>query len=130
MGIGHGDEVITTPFTFFATGGSIHRVGAKPVFVDIDPVTYNLDVSKIESKITNKTKAIMPVHLFGQLADMKPILELAKKHNLYVIEDAAQAIGAKQTIDGETHSAGSMGSVGCFSFFPSKNLVVVAMAEW
>ena len=122
MGIGHGDEVITTPFTFFATGGSIHRVGAKPVFVDIDPVTYNLDVSKIESKITNKTKAIMPVHLFGQLADMKPILELAKKHNLYVIEDAAQAIGAKQTIDGETHSAGSMGSVGCFSFFPSKNL--------
>jgi len=122
MGIGHGDEVITTPFTFFATAGSIHRVGAKPVFVDIDPVTYNLDVSKIESKITNKTKAIMPVHLFGQLADMTPILNLAKAHDLYVIEDAAQAIGAKQTIDGETHSAGSMGSVGCFSFFPSKNL--------
>ena len=122
MGIGHGDEVITTPFTFFATAGSIHRVGATPVFVDIDPETYNLDVSQIESKITNKTKAIMPVHLFGQLADMAPILNLAKTHDLYVIEDAAQAIGAKQTIDGVTHSAGSLGSVGCFSFFPSKNL--------
>ena len=122
MGIGHGDEVITTPFTFFATGGSIHRVGAKPVFVDIDPDTYNLDVSQIESKITSKTKAIMPVQLFGQLADMTKILEIANSHNLYVIEDAAQAIGAKQTIDGVTHSAGSLGSVGCFSFFPSKNL--------
>jgi len=122
MGIGHGDEVITTPFTFFATGGSIHRVGAKPVFVDIDPDTYNLDVSQIESKITSKTKAIMPVHLFGQVADMSKILEVANAHKLYVIEDAAQAIGAKQTIDGVTHSAGTLGSVGCFSFFPSKNL--------
>ncbi|MGC6367733.1 MAG: DegT/DnrJ/EryC1/StrS family aminotransferase [Candidatus Marinamargulisbacteria bacterium] len=122
MGIGYGDEVITTPFTFFATGGSIHRVGAKPVFVDIDPETYNIDVNQIESKITDKTKAIMPVHLFGQVADMKQINEIAKVHNLFVIEDAAQAIGAKQTIDGKTHSAGSMGSVGCFSFFPSKNL--------
>jgi len=122
MGIGNGDEVITTPFTFFATAGSIHRVGAKPVFVDIDPETYNLDVSQIESKITTKTKAIMPVHLFGQMADMSPILELASKHNLYVIEDAAQAIGAKQTIDGVTYQSGTLGSVGCFSFFPSKNL--------
>ena len=122
MGIGHGDEVITTPFTFFATAGSIHRVGARPVFVDIDPETYNLDVSQIESKITNKTKAIMPVHLFGQMADMNAINQIAKAHNLYVIEDAAQAIGAKQTIDGVTRLAGSLGSVGCFSFFPSKNL--------
>ncbi len=122
MGIGHGDEVITSPFTFFSTAGSIHRVGAKPIFVDIDPETYNIDVNQIEAKITSKTKAIMPVHLFGQVADMKEIMELAKAHNLYVIEDAAQAIGAKQTIDGQTHSAGSLGSVGCFSFFPSKNL--------
>ncbi len=122
MGIGHGDEVITTPFTFFATGGSIHRVGATPVFVDIDPETYNLDVTQIESKITNKTKAIMPVHLFGQLADMTPIMDIAKVHNLYVIEDAAQAIGAKQLFNGEEKSAGSIGTVGCFSFFPSKNL--------
>ncbi len=122
MGIGHGDEVITSPFTFFATGGSIHRVGATPVFVDIDPETYNMDVSQIESKITSKTKAIMPVHLFGQCADMKSIMDIANAHNLYVIEDAAQAIGAKQTIDGIEKSAGSMGSVGCFSFFPSKNL--------
>ncbi|MGA0242446.1 MAG: DegT/DnrJ/EryC1/StrS family aminotransferase [Candidatus Marinamargulisbacteria bacterium] len=122
LGIGPGDEVITTPFTFFATGGSIHRVGATPVFVDIDPVTYNLDVTQIESKLTQKTKAIMPVHLFGQVADMAPIMALAKAHNLAVIEDAAQAIGAKQTIDGQTHHAGTMGTVGCFSFFPSKNL--------
>lgn len=122
MGIGHGDEVITSPFTFFATGGSIHRVGATPVFIDIDPETYNIDPSKIEEKITDKTKAIMPVHLFGQVADMKPILDIAKAHNLYVIEDAAQAIGAKQTIDGVEKSAGAFGSVGCFSFFPSKNL--------
>ncbi len=122
MGIGHGDEVITTPFTFFATAGSIHRVGAKPVFVDIDPDTYNLNVDQIESKITPNTKAIMPVHLFGQMADMAPIMALAKAHNLYVIEDAAQAIGAKQQVNGEWQSAGTLGDVGCFSFFPSKNL--------
>ena len=122
MGIGHGDEVITTPFTFFSTGGSIHRVGAKPIFVDIDPVSYNIDINQIEAKINSKTKAIMPVHLFGQVAQMKEIKALADAHNLYVIEDAAQAIGAKQTIDGTTYSAGSLGTVGCFSFFPSKNL--------
>lgn len=122
MGIGHGDEVITTPFTFFATAGSIHRVGAKPVFVDIDPVTYNLNVDQIEEKITPNTKAIMPVHLFGQMANMTTIMALANAHDLYVIEDAAQAIGAKQHVNGEWQSAGTLGSVGCFSFFPSKNL--------
>ncbi|MEK9726809.1 MAG: DegT/DnrJ/EryC1/StrS family aminotransferase [Candidatus Margulisiibacteriota bacterium] len=122
MGIGHGDEVITSPFTFFSTAGSIHRVGATPVFIDIEPESFNLDVSKIEAKITNKTKAIMPVHLFGQMADMSAINQIAKAHNLFVIEDAAQAIGAKQTIAGKTYSAGSLGDVGCFSFFPSKNL--------
>jgi dTDP-4-amino-4,6-dideoxygalactose transaminase len=122
MGIGQGDEVITTPFTFFATAGSIHRVGAKPVFVDIDPQTFNLDANQIESKITPNTKAIMPVHLFGQMADMEQIMAIAKAHNLMVIEDAAQALGAKQRVNGEWHSAGTLGDVGCFSFFPSKNL--------
>jgi len=118
-----GDEVITTPFTFFATTGSIHRVGAKPVFADIDPDTFNIDPSQIEAKITDKTKAIMPVHLFGQMADMDPILEIAKKHNLHVIEDSAQSIGSKYTSkDGKTYQAGSMGTIGCYSFFPSKNL--------
>lgn len=113
-----GDEVITTPFTFFATMGSIARVGATPVFVDIDPDTFNIDVSKIEEKITDKTKAIMPVHLFGQMAEMDPIMALAEKHGLAVIEDAAQAIGSGY----KGKRAGSIGTVGCFSFFPSKNL--------
>ena len=113
-----GDEVITTPFTFFATAGCIWRVGAKPVFVDIDLQTYNIDVNKIEKAITKKTKAIMPVHLFGQIADMDPIMEIAKRHNLFVIEDAAQSIGASY----KGKKAGSIGTVGCFSFFPSKNL--------
>jgi dTDP-4-amino-4,6-dideoxygalactose transaminase len=111
-------EVITTPYTFFATAGSIWRVGARPVFVDIDPVTYNIDPAQIEAAITENTKAIMPVHLFGQCADMDPILALAAKHDLAVIEDAAQAIGAKY----KGKPAGSMGTTGCFSFFPSKNL--------
>jgi len=118
LGIGQGDEVITTPYTFFATAGSIWRVGAKPVFVDIEPETFNLDPTKIEAAITDKTKAIIPVHLFGQIAEMDPIVEVARKHDLYIIEDAAQAIGA--TYKGR--KAGSIGTVGCFSFFPSKNL--------
>ena len=118
LDISNGDEVITTPFTFFATAGAIQRVGATPVFVDIDPKTYNIDPKKIEEKITEKTKAIMPVHLFGQMADMDPIMELAKKYSLYVIEDAAQAIGSEY----KGKRAGSIGTTGCFSFFPSKNL--------
>jgi len=117
-GVGDGAEVITTPYTFFATGGSISRSGAKPVFVDIDAATYNLDPGKIESAITDRTKAIMPVHLYGQCADMDPINEIAKKHGLIVIEDAAQAIGAEY----KGRRAGSLGDIGCFSFFPSKNL--------
>ncbi|MBN1787175.1 MAG: DegT/DnrJ/EryC1/StrS family aminotransferase [Sedimentisphaerales bacterium] len=118
LGIGSGDEVITTPFTFFATTGCIARVCAKPVFVDIDPKTYNINPELIEQAITEKTKAIMPVHLYGQMADMDPIMEIAAKHNLYVIEDAAQSISS--TYKGK--KAGSVGSCGCFSFFPSKNL--------
>jgi dTDP-4-amino-4,6-dideoxygalactose transaminase len=116
--IGSGDEVITTPYTFFATAGSIARLGARPVFVDIDPATYNLAVDQIESKITAKTRAILPVHLYGQMADMEPIMALADKHRLIVIEDAAQAIGAED----KDRRAGSIGQYGCFSFFPSKNL--------
>jgi dTDP-4-amino-4,6-dideoxygalactose transaminase len=118
LDIGYGDEVITTPFTFFATAGCIYRVGAKPVFVDIDPKTYNINADLIEEKITDKTKAIIPVHLFGQTAEMDKINEIAKKYNLYVIEDAAQAIGSEY----KNKRAGSIGDVGCFSFFPSKNL--------
>ena len=116
--IGPGDEVITTPYSFFATAASIWRIGARPVFVDIDPVTYNVDPSLIEEKITPKTRAIIPVHLYGQCADMDPICEIADRHNLVVIEDAAQAIGAEY----KGRRAGSMGHYGCFSFFPSKNL--------
>ncbi|NOX88055.1 MAG: DegT/DnrJ/EryC1/StrS family aminotransferase [Calditrichaeota bacterium] len=114
-----GDEVITTAYSFFATAGSIARLHAKPVFVDIDPVTFNIDPAKIEEKITDKTRAIIPVHLYGQMADMDPIMEIARKYNLYVIEDAAQAIGSEYK-DGRR--AGSVGHIGCFSFFPSKNL--------
>ncbi len=117
-GVKAGDEVITTPFTFFATAGAIARVGAKPVFVDIDPVTFNIDASKIEEKITPRTKAIIPVHLFGQMAEMEPIMTIAGAHGLIVIEDAAQAIGAEY----KGRRAGSVGDYGCFSFFPSKNL--------
>ncbi|MFT5171735.1 MAG: dTDP-4-amino-4,6-dideoxygalactose transaminase [Candidatus Marinamargulisbacteria bacterium] len=118
LDIGPGDEVITSPFTFFATLGSITRVGATPVFVDIDPYTFNIDPKQIEAKITDKTKAIIPVHLFGQVADMTAIMAIAEKNNLRVIEDGAQAIGAKHN----GQQAGSFGDVGCFSFFPSKNL--------
>jgi len=118
LNIGAGDEVITTPFTFIATAGVIANCGAKPVFVDINPETFNIDSSKIEEKITGKTKAILPVHLFGQMADMDEIMAIAKKHNLFVIEDAAQAIGAEY----KGKKAGTIGDLGCFSFFPSKNL--------
>ena len=116
--IGPADEVITTPYTFFATVGSIARVGARPVFADIAEDTYNVDPRAIEAKITKKTRAIMPVHLYGQCCDMDPILELARAHDLVLIEDAAQAIGAEY----KGRRAGSMGHTGCFSFFPSKNL--------
>ena len=118
MGIGEGDEVITTPFTFFATAESISAVGATPVFVDVDKNTFNIDVTKIEEKITSKTKAIMPVHIFGQSADMDEINKIAKKYNLLVIEDACQAIGGKY----KGRNIGSLGDVACFSFFPTKNL--------
>jgi dTDP-4-amino-4,6-dideoxygalactose transaminase len=116
--IGAGDEVITTPYTFFATAGAIARVGATPVFVDIDPMTYNIDAPQIASKITNKTRAIIPVHLFGQMADMDAVMCVANECGLLVIEDAAQAIGAEN----KGRRAGSIGHYGCFSFFPSKNL--------
>lgn len=118
MGIGQGDEVITSPYTFFGTVGSITRLGAKPVFVDIEPDSFNIDVSQIEAAITDKTRAIAPVHLFGQMADMRPINRLAREHELLVIEDAAQAIGAKQN----NHRACAFGHMGCLSFFPTKNL--------
>ena len=113
-----GDEVITTPFSFFATASTIARIGAKPVFVDIEPDSYNLDPTKIEAAITPRTKAIMPVHLYGQMAEMDAIMDIAKQHNLFVIEDAAQAIGAEY----KGRRAGSIGNFGSFSFYPSKNL--------
>ena len=124
LGIGTGDEVLLPPFTFFATAGSISRLGATPVFVDIDRETYNMDPSKIEEKITARTKAIIPVHLFGQCADMDPLLEIAKEKKLFIIEDAAQALGAeyKSKVGSEGRRAGQIGDLGCFSFYPTKNL--------
>ncbi|MGI9068141.1 MAG: DegT/DnrJ/EryC1/StrS family aminotransferase, partial [Pyrinomonadaceae bacterium] len=113
-----GDEVITSPFTFFATAGSIARLGARPVFVDIDPRTYNIDPAHVEAVITPRTRAIMPVHLYGQCADMNPLLEISERHHLPVIEDAAQAIGSED----RGRRAGSIGKIGCFSFYPTKNL--------
>lgn len=118
LGVGPGDEVITTPFTFFATAGSIARLGAKPVFVDIDRATFNLDPALLEAAITPRTRAIMPVHLFGQPCDMRAVSAVARAHDLRVVEDAAQALGAT-TEDG---AVGALGDFGCFSFFPSKNL--------
>jgi dTDP-4-amino-4,6-dideoxygalactose transaminase len=118
VGVAPGDEVITTDFSFFATAGVVSRLGAIPVFVDIEADSYNLAPALIEAAITPKTKAIMPVHLFGQVADMDPILAIGKKHNIPVIEDAAQAIGAEY----QGRKAGSMGDIGCFSFYPTKNL--------
>jgi dTDP-4-amino-4,6-dideoxygalactose transaminase len=118
VGVGPGDEVITTPFTFFATAGAISRLGAKPVFADILADTFTIDPNQVESRVTARTKAILPVHLFGQCADMAAIRDIAARRHLHVIEDAAQAIGAEQA----GKRAGGLGDIGCFSFFPSKNL--------
>ena len=118
IGVGPGHEVITTPYTFFSTAGSISRLGARPVFVDIDPASYNISSESIEAAITERTRAIIPVHLYGQVADMGPIMQVAERHHLFIIEDAAQAIGAEY----KGQRAGSIGHLGCLSFFPSKNL--------
>lgn len=118
LGIGPGDEIITSPYTFLATASSIRRVGARPVFVDIEPDTFNFDVSSIERAISSKTRAIMPVHLFGQCAEMDDVLKLSNKYGLWVVEDAAQAIGAEY----KGKKAGSLSHAGTLSFFPSKNL--------
>jgi dTDP-4-amino-4,6-dideoxygalactose transaminase len=118
LDIGPGDEVITSPFTFFATAGAVARLGARPVFVDIEPQEFNLDPKGLERALTARTKAIIPVHLFGQTADMSPIMDFAMTHDLAIVEDAAQAIGAEY----RGRRAGSMGRIGCYSFFPSKNL--------
>ncbi|HEY3255505.1 MAG TPA: DegT/DnrJ/EryC1/StrS family aminotransferase, partial [Polyangiaceae bacterium] len=118
LGIGEGDEVITTPYTFFATTGAILRVGATPVFVDIEASSFNLDAERVRAALTPRTRAILPVHLFGQVADMRALREIASEHGLALIEDAAQALGA--TLHGVR--AGALGELGCFSFFPTKNL--------
>jgi dTDP-4-amino-4,6-dideoxygalactose transaminase len=118
LGVKPGDEVVTTPFTFFATAGAVHRVGAKPVFVDIDPRTFNIHPALIPAALTERTKAILPVHLYGQSADMEPILALAQERGLAVIEDAAQAIGGRY----RDRVLGTLGVIGCLSFYPSKNL--------
>jgi dTDP-4-amino-4,6-dideoxygalactose transaminase len=118
VGVGAGDEVITAPFTFFATAGAISRLGARPVFVDIQPDSFNLDPARLEAAITPRSKAIIPIHLFGQCADMEAITGIARRHRLAVIEDACQAIGASRN----GRRAGTLGDLGCFSFFPSKNL--------
>jgi len=127
LGIGEGDEVITTPFSFIATTQAIIQTGATPVFVDIDEKTFNLDVKQVESSITERTRAILPVHLFGHSVDMKPLLEIARMYNLFVIEDAAQSFGSEYNYPSpegatEWRKVGSMGDAGCFSFFPTKNL--------
>ena len=118
LDVGAGDEVLTTPFTFFATAGAITRTGARPRFVDIEPRTYNLDPTQLETAVNDRTRAVMPVHLYGQCAGMDEILEMAARRGLHVIEDAAQAIGAED----RGRQAGSMGTIGCFSFYPTKNL--------
>lgn len=123
LDVGPGDEVVTSPFTFFATAGAIHNVGARPVFADIDPETFNLDPDAARAAVTEATKAIIPVHLFGQMADMAAFRALGDEAGIGVIEDAAQAIGARQTLqDGRSITTGSLGDTAAFSFFPSKNL--------
>lgn len=122
LGLRPGDEVITTPFTFFATAGAIHNAGGRPVFVDIDPGTFNIDPAAVEAAITPRTRAIVPVHLYGQMAALERLLAIAGRHGLRILEDAAQAIGARRSIDGEWRMAGELGWVSGFSFFPSKNL--------
>jgi dTDP-4-amino-4,6-dideoxygalactose transaminase len=119
IGVGPGDEIITTAYSFFATAGVIARLGARPVFVDIDPCTYNLEANAACASMTSHTKAIMPVHLFGRCADLEPLLKASAERAIYVVEDAAQAIGAR---DHTARQAGTIGHIGCFSFFPSKNL--------
>ncbi|MCI0408738.1 MAG: DegT/DnrJ/EryC1/StrS family aminotransferase, partial [Acidobacteria bacterium] len=122
LDIGDGDEVITTPYSFFATAGAIHRARARPVFVDINPETYLIQPELVSRAVTSRTRAILPVHLFGQMADMDALLDLARKRGLAVIEDAAQAIGATAQVGGRPTQAGTTGTLGCFSFFPTKNL--------
>jgi dTDP-4-amino-4,6-dideoxygalactose transaminase len=117
-----GDEVITTPFTFFATAGTIHNAGGRPVFVDIEPDTYNLDVAQVEAAITPRTRAVLPVHLFGQMAAMERLVPLAERHGFAVIEDACQAIGARRRVGGTWRVAGELGHASGFSFYPTKNL--------
>ncbi len=134
LGIGPGDEVILPPFTFFATAGAVCRTGARPVFVDIDPATYNLDPMQVENKITPRTRAIIAVHLYGQCADMEPLWHVAERHEIPIIEDAAQALGAEY----QGKRAGNLGAMGCFSFYPSKilgaygdaGMVVTNDPEW
>ncbi|HEY3787836.1 MAG TPA: DegT/DnrJ/EryC1/StrS family aminotransferase, partial [Urbifossiella sp.] len=118
LGIGPGDEVIVPPFTFFATVSSVCRVGATPVFADIDPLTFNIDPDEIEAKITNRTRAVIPVHLYGQCCDMDPIRRTADDHGIHVVEDAAQSFGAEY----QNLRCGSLGEVSCFSFYPTKNI--------
>ncbi|UCD25671.1 MAG: DegT/DnrJ/EryC1/StrS family aminotransferase [Gemmatimonadota bacterium] len=122
LGLEPGDEVITSPFTFFATAGAIHNAGGTPVFVDIEPDTFNIDTTQIEAAITPRTRAIVPVHLFGQMARIEDVMVLCDRHGMALIEDAAQAIGARRLLAGEWCMAGSLGTTGAFSFFPSKNL--------
>src|SRR5580765_6644356 len=118
LDIGPGDEVITSPYTFFATGSSIYRLGASPVFCDIDPVSFNLDPRAVEAAVTSRTRAILPVHIFGQCAEMEPLWRIAGQAGLPIVEDACQAIGAEY----QNRRAGVLGTMGCFSFFPTKNL--------
>lgn len=122
LDLGPGDEVVTSAFTFFATAGAVHNVGARPVFADIEPDTLNLDPAAVERAVTDRTRVLLPVHLYGQMADLDPLLDLCERRGLALVEDAAQAIGAKGVVRGAWQAAGAVGRTGCFSFFPTKNL--------